>query len=933
MKSEVFLYNKRLVKGTVLNRKYEIEDVLGDGGFSITYQVVHKNMRNRLAIKEFYCREYMYRDVRISNEVQLIDPSEESRRERDLKNFLNEARILADLSSVNGIVRVTDFFEENATAYIVMEIVEGVSLEKQLQSGLQYAWDDVLRKFLPIAEALTAVHKKGMIHRDIKPDNLLVTQDGSLVLIDFGAALHFSNEETHSVYLSEGYAPKEQYLRSGRLGAYTDVYALCATMYRCLTGKIPEHSVQRVVFDELKKPSEMGIQLPYAFEAILMKGLAVEPESRWQDMEEFSQALKNLLPKPPKTRKILYSLMGLVAAFAVMAGAYLFTHYSELKIRQLASKGETVEFCLQAPEGMTADEFAKAVKIVEDRANTFAGKKGYLLEQNLTNVYFTIPRTKFAVADQTDDPWTLEEILYILFSFSGRWYLHNSDHSEFRVLTPENIVNVELKYGSIPIVSSSGEPYLFTGPTDWSKIENYYFIIEFDDETALYLSEFLSQEGFEFVPIPHVNDAVFARSWVSKGDGKTAYYPIGPSSCKAIAETMLRILSADAFSDSFEVTWEEGDNVTWETASNKNGLQQNVDEIDETTVELFYKMESEKEAETIKEFCKKQLNTIEVPYAIGQNQSSVHVRLPSARINELVACSLFGAYTSITAKWGESIFTSSDLNAEVLLSGNSNVMGISVDSLAIYDQQQFGDPTSFDSLYLYIGGIRIGILDSADWDAGYFKFNILLPETGKDVIEPQKMMTYICSAINQSNISPGFIDGKIWRDEKGRLLSYKEIPNLPNGVDEERFTPLFSLVRSLGGKAKYVPDSNEEYITISFENWNGSFPEDALKMIEDLYTDGGIGNYLCSRIDITVKTWYRGEAAAMRALFAIEEKSQSVICIYGSVTVNDSSILEKAEQYVKASTILTPSEDRFIGESIWYYDVDGWNYEKNADFD
>lgn len=933
MQSEVFSNNKQLVKGTVLNRKYEIEDALGEGGFSITYRVVHRDMRNRLAIKEFYCKEYMYRDVRISNEVQLIDPSEESRRERDLTNFLNEARILADLSSVKGIVRVTDFFEENATAYIVMEMVEGVSLEKELQSGLQYAWDDVLRKFLPIAEALTAVHKKGMIHRDIKPDNLLVTHDGSLVLIDFGAALHFANEETHSVFLSEGYAPKEQYLRLGRLGAYTDIYALCATMYRCLTGKIPEHSLQRAVFDELKKPSEIGIQLPDAFEAILMKGLAVEPESRWQDMEEFSQALNTLLPKPPRTRKILYSLIGLVAAFAVMAGAYLFTHYSELKIRQIASTDGTVEFCLQAPEGMTADEFAKAVKIVEDRAETFAGKKGYLVERELTDVYFTIPRTKFVVADQ-QDLWEVQEILYVLFSFSGRWYLHNLDFSEYRVLTPENIVNIELKYGSIPIVSSLGEKYFFSGTIDWSEKENYYLTIEFDDETALFLSEILSQEGFAFAPVPHVNDAIYARNWVSKGDGKTAYYPIGPSACKAIAETMLRILSTDHFSDSFEITWEEGDNITWEAASNGNGLQQNVDEINGPTVELLHNVVREKEAATMIEFCKTQLNTLEIPYAVGKAQNNIHIRIPSDRINDLIVYSLFGTQVSITTKWDEKIFTSGNLRAEVLSSGDSNVMGISLDEFSAYDEQLYKETTSSNTLYLYFGGTRIGILESADWDAKYFKFNILLAETGKDVISPPKLMAYICSSINHMQTSIRNTDEEIWRDEKGRLLSSKKIPDLPSGVEEERFSSLFSLVRSLGGKAKYVPDAYNENIKISFDNWAGSFPEDALKMVEDIFADGGMENNLCSEINVTVKTWYKGEAASLDIIFLTEKQSQSVICSYGKVEVNDASLLERAEQYVKASTVLTPSKDRFKGEFSEYYSADrGWEYKKNASLD
>ena len=432
-----------------------------------------------MAIKEFFCSDYMYRDIRISQEVKLDDSSDIIKLDRDLQNYLNEARILAELTNVPGVVHVTDFFRENGTAYIVMELIDGSSLEKILQNGTLLTWKEAVTSFLPIITALSIIHGKGLIHRDIKPDNIIVSDDGSFTLIDFGAALHITVEETYSVYLTEGYAPKEQYQRTGILSPCTDVYALCAVIYRCITGLVPQHSIQRAVCDELKTPTELNIHIPNELEKVLIKGLQIEPENRWKNMEELYDALESVLPKPKKHNRVIYVLIGIAAAFLFAVSAYLMSHRLEIKMNKMASDGDAIVFRLGAPEGMTADEFKEAIRLIEIRADAFAGSDNYLISTDASSITLTIPRDCFDIGDD----WSTEFILYTCFSFSGKWLLHNSDASEFFELGPENINELELSYGKIPIITRSGEPMFYTGEViDWSSEDTYYLKMELNSE-------------------------------------------------------------------------------------------------------------------------------------------------------------------------------------------------------------------------------------------------------------------------------------------------------------------------------------------------------------------------------------------------------------------------------------------------------------------
>ena len=233
--------NEALPLRTELNGKYLLGKPLGRGGFGITYIAYEKNLQIRVAIKEFFPWSTVKRDK--DNSLMPVSWKEDSEFfETDKKKVLDEARRMAQLMDLPGVVFVRDFFEENNTAYIVMEYLDGITLSKYLSSpegSISPEW--VLKAMKPVLASLAKVHKAGIIHRDISPDNMILTSNNTIKLIDFGAARNYSmsRKESLSVILKRGYAPIEQYSSRGNQGPWTDIYALCATMYKMMTGIAP----------------------------------------------------------------------------------------------------------------------------------------------------------------------------------------------------------------------------------------------------------------------------------------------------------------------------------------------------------------------------------------------------------------------------------------------------------------------------------------------------------------------------------------------------------------------------------------------------------------------------------------------------------------------------------------------------------------------
>ncbi|MBQ3867825.1 MAG: protein kinase, partial [Clostridia bacterium] len=283
-----------LLPGTLLQGRFLIGAALGEGGFGITYIGRDQQLDMRVAVKEYYPNGYATRSNTASPLISIATAGDRKAFfENGKERFLREARVLARFSSEDGIVTVRDFFEANNTAYIVMEYLEGQTLKEYLKKRGRMSAGQALNLMLPVMKSLREVHKQGLIHRDIAPDNIMLV-NGKVKLLDFGAARNMSSiaNKSLSVMLKPGYAPEEQYRSKGNQGPWTDVYALAATMYKCITGVTPDDSTQRLYSDELKSPSALGVTIAAQFEAAIMKGLAVLQQDRYQSIDEFLEGLE-----------------------------------------------------------------------------------------------------------------------------------------------------------------------------------------------------------------------------------------------------------------------------------------------------------------------------------------------------------------------------------------------------------------------------------------------------------------------------------------------------------------------------------------------------------------------------------------------------------------------------------------------------------------
>ena len=282
-----------LRKGTRLIGRYTIEGVLGQGGFGITYLGIDELHEKKVAIKEFFPQGIVTRNIEYQDTVTVTFVGEKDNYEKGKERFLKEARTMAKFSKDEGIVKALDFFEINNTAYIVMEYLEGVTLKQYLRENKRIDAEDLVELLVPLIEALDEIHSQGLIHRDISPDNIMVLPDGRIKLMDFGAARDYTEfgEKSLSIVLKPGYAPPEQYQTHGVQGPWTDIYALCATMYKCITGENPPDAIERVMDDHLKKISAFGIPVLPQIEEAIIKGMSVAANDRYQNVGDFCEDL------------------------------------------------------------------------------------------------------------------------------------------------------------------------------------------------------------------------------------------------------------------------------------------------------------------------------------------------------------------------------------------------------------------------------------------------------------------------------------------------------------------------------------------------------------------------------------------------------------------------------------------------------------------
>lgn len=292
-----------LLEETLLHEKYQIKKVLGQGGFGITYLAYDQTLQQNVAIKEYFPVKIVRRlgntlrkgqgEYELSATAMVYPQNgQEEKYLNGMQNFLEEAQVLFGKFDVEGLAAVKDYFEENGTAYIVMEYLSGPTLqeyEKEHKGKISEKQAEILLE--PVINALAYIHSIGIIHCDISPDNLIFNKEGQLKLIDFGAAKN-KKKEKEEQYCKGGYTAPEQYLEKEFVGPWSDVYSLCAVWYEMLTGiKVPP-AVERLQKDRLKNMT-MASEVSEQTNNILKKGLSLEIQKRYFSVLNLSCDIKS----------------------------------------------------------------------------------------------------------------------------------------------------------------------------------------------------------------------------------------------------------------------------------------------------------------------------------------------------------------------------------------------------------------------------------------------------------------------------------------------------------------------------------------------------------------------------------------------------------------------------------------------------------------
>ena len=295
-----------LYPGTVIADRYIIGTVIGHGGFGVTYVAWDTQLGMKTAIKEFYPAGLVNRSLLTMDLINMGADSEQEYH-AGIDRFLEEAKTIAQFNKESNIVHVYDYLRANNTAYIVMEYVEGETLEsylKQYPEG-RMPVEEAIELAKKIACALKVIHKGGTIHRDISPGNIMICENRDIKILDFGAARLFTAEKSQSlsVILKPGYAPPEQYASRTKQDERTDLYALGAVLYRMVIGKVPPEALERTKENDMTRPGILRQDLPSWVDRIIMKAMALDPAERFHNASEFEEALNRgvFFQKPEDT--------------------------------------------------------------------------------------------------------------------------------------------------------------------------------------------------------------------------------------------------------------------------------------------------------------------------------------------------------------------------------------------------------------------------------------------------------------------------------------------------------------------------------------------------------------------------------------------------------------------------------------------------------
>ena len=396
-----------LLPGTVLQNRYLIGQTLGFGGFGVIYKAFDLTLGIVVAIKEFFPVNLVCR-LPGEKTVTVFSGDRETEFEKGLNRFEDEARKMASFGKCPDIVDILGFFKENRTAYIIMEFLDGISLDQYIKScGGKIPVDEAVEILQHVLQGLNVLHNGGIIHRDINPKNIFITVDNKIKIIDFGAAKYLGDNidnDGQDNVVTEGYAPPEQYQKSEAQGTYTDIYAAGATLYRAITGVTPVNSLDRRRDDPLVYPSKMISGVPENIDIAIMKAMAYKSEYRFMTAGDFAEALElanNGYDYPEAEehrrfiRKVLAAVSSLIAVVVAVAVILTATQSDKLfgAMKNIIEDSETITVYIPYEDSLDETK-EKYLKISEDFSDY--SKKYY--EKNLKVAYEFVSADKYAKA-------------------------------------------------------------------------------------------------------------------------------------------------------------------------------------------------------------------------------------------------------------------------------------------------------------------------------------------------------------------------------------------------------------------------------------------------------------------------------------------------------------------------------------------------------
>lgn len=841
---------KYLQQGTVLDEKYRIEKVLGYGGFAITYEgVLVSHVRTRVAIKELFLSQYVERETEISSEISLKEESDRRTFEKAKDDFLKEALILGIMNKEPAVVNVIDRFKANGTAYIVMEYVEGITLAQQVKEHGVFREKDIFQKILPLAATLEKIHENELIHGDISPDNIMYQKDGTLKLIDFGSSENYFEKGASAETIKDGYAAPEQY-GSGELGPWTDIYGLCAAIYYCLTGVVPESSLQRTLYDELEKPSQIGIKMDAGLEQILWNGLELEAQNRYQSMKQMEEDIRAILPAERKKLPASVKRIGILAAAGMLAGIGVRGYQIYQEVNKFNGI-ETQKVLLIPEEDMTVNNFVEARQIVEERIRVLVGESPYTVEEKEDGTINIItPLEVFADQDTLD--FYDRMICGVWNTEFGKYDETNGNYVRFPV-SFEDFETVALQTGVNEKMSAEQSELIH------AEVNKYIYLVLNEEKAAelreLFPSESILQLYLDFQLDEEIHDSI---SVTLSADGREMYLYGNFLQKGRFAELLTYNLSHPTFSQNFLLYGEIA--ADWESPDGSmltGEYQKKENEIKNPAVTVSYSQSEQSAVQLSKgEWAytlvnlKERLDQFQIPYAIGSEKDDprqIVLKLEQEDATTLILDSLMkkGFTATIAGRWMEFGTPVSEQKGSMELIHGENASyrySVRLEKEKWKDFQIFTEKlldTGTGELFIKIGDYYIAkcVIEEPITD-GKIIFDSLCDEAESAITEENKyLLDYLSKfVIDTSGFANYQLDKVTFTDETGEISEKQNFQEDPYVQDyAENFLKK--------AKARYPQISydtllkmqkNEVCIQLNVEV-SDAFVKDALEMVKQIY--------------------------------------------------------------------------------------------------